>query len=146
MADTPTTAEGELVFATVPASEIRAVSDPVPPSIIIQGAGGRPLVTIRPDGTLELGEGYDPDEAARLFWDALRTHMPARYALDIGEGEAEAKVAAVRVLHRPVTDRTGWDGSGGYDEVSPACTACGSEDNAVAYPCPTVRALDGEGN
>lgn len=142
MADTTTTAEGELVFATVPASEIRAVSDPVPPTITIQGISGDPLVTIYPNGTLEFGEGYDPDEAARRFWDALRTHI----ALGIGQGEAEAKVAAVRVLHRPATDRTGWDGSGGYDAVSPACAACGSEDNAVAWPCPTVRTLDGEGN
>lgn len=50
-------------------------------------------------------------------------------------------IAAVSALHRPVTDRTGWDGKGGYDDVTPACAACGSDDNAVSWPCPTMQAL-----
>jgi hypothetical protein len=49
-----------------------------PPSISILGEDRRPLVTIQPNGTLEYGPGYDPDEAARRFWDAMRFHMPAR--------------------------------------------------------------------
>lgn len=32
---------------------------------------GDMLVNILPDGTLEYGETYDPDEAARVFWEAL---------------------------------------------------------------------------
>ena len=51
---------------------------PAPPTIVIQGADRQPLVSIHPDGTLEYGPGYDPDEAARRFWDALRHYMPAR--------------------------------------------------------------------
>lgn len=50
-----------------------------PPSITITGEDGRtPLVTIHPDGTLDYGPGYTPDEAARCFWDALRRLAPAR--------------------------------------------------------------------
>ena len=48
-----------------------------PPTITIAGDDG-PLVTIHPDGHLEYGPGYDPDEAARRFWDALQRYMPAR--------------------------------------------------------------------
>ncbi|MER5653447.1 hypothetical protein ABT076_10570 [Streptomyces sp. NPDC002131] len=49
-----------------------------PPSISIVGDDRVPLVTIHPNGTLEYGPGYDPDDAARRFWDAMRLHMPAR--------------------------------------------------------------------
>lgn len=49
-----------------------------PPSISIIGGDQVPLVTIHPNGTLEYGPGYDPDDAARRFWDAMRFHMPAR--------------------------------------------------------------------
>lgn len=45
-------------------------------SITIPGTAG-PLVTIRPDGRLEYGPGYEPDEAARLFWDAMRRWAPS---------------------------------------------------------------------
>ncbi|MFE6185509.1 hypothetical protein ACFQ6U_13890 [Streptomyces sp. NPDC056465] len=38
----------------------------------IPDRNGRPLVTIHPDGRVELGEGYGPDEAARSFWDAVQ--------------------------------------------------------------------------
>lgn len=51
---------------------------PVPPTIVIQGVDRQPLVSIHPDGALEYGPGYEPDEAARTFWDALRRYMPAR--------------------------------------------------------------------
>lgn len=34
-------------------------------------------VSIRNDGKLEYSEGYDPDEAARIFWESLgRGHKP----------------------------------------------------------------------
>lgn len=52
---------------------------PVAPRIVIMSEDNRtPLVTIHPNGTLEYGPGYNPDEAARRFWDAMRHHMPAR--------------------------------------------------------------------
>lgn len=37
-----------------------------PPSIVISN-----LVTIKPDGTIVYGPNYTPDEAARVFWEAL---------------------------------------------------------------------------
>lgn len=55
-----------------------SLAPPVAPTIAINSDSGRPLVTIHPNGTLEYGEGYDPDDAARRFWDALRVHMPNR--------------------------------------------------------------------
>lgn len=42
-----------------------------PPSIVIDGANGSPLVTIKPDGTIVYGDGYTPDAAAKAFWDAV---------------------------------------------------------------------------
>ncbi|MFG2638546.1 hypothetical protein ACGFX8_32960 [Streptomyces sp. NPDC048362] len=51
---------------------------PPPPNIAINGDDGRPLVTIHPNGQLEYGPNYTPDEAARRFWDALRHLAPAR--------------------------------------------------------------------
>jgi hypothetical protein len=71
---------------------------------------------------------------------ARRTTHAAAVAAGRRAQEAEARVAAVRALHQPVTDRTGWTRSD-YDTVNPACSACGSEDNAVPWPCPTTRAL-----
>lgn len=49
-----------------------------PPDITILGEDGAPLVTIHPNGELEYGPGYEPDEAARRFWDAIRHLAPAR--------------------------------------------------------------------
>jgi hypothetical protein len=54
------------------------VAPPTPPRIIISSENGTPLVTIHPNGTLEYGPGYSPDEAARRFWDAMRVYMPTR--------------------------------------------------------------------
>ena len=49
-----------------------------PPTITINGENDSPLVKIHPDGTLEYGPDYDPDEAASRFWEAMRLHMPTR--------------------------------------------------------------------
>ncbi|WP_097865874.1 hypothetical protein [Streptomyces sp. rh34] len=56
--------------------QITAVDVRSTASISIPGANG-PLVTIHPDGRLEYGPGYEPDEAARLFWDAMRRWAPS---------------------------------------------------------------------
>ncbi|MFK0159175.1 hypothetical protein ACIQVK_44780 [Streptomyces sp. NPDC090493] len=45
-------------------------------TIRIPDEDGRPLVTIHPNGRVELGEGYEPDEAARAFWDAVQRLSP----------------------------------------------------------------------
>ncbi|MFC8986037.1 hypothetical protein [Streptomyces sp. NPDC057115] len=54
------------------------VAPPIPPTIVISGGDGTPMVKIHPNGTLEYGPNYDPNEAARRFWDAMRYHMPTR--------------------------------------------------------------------
>lgn len=55
------------------------IAPPAAPSISILSEDNRtPLVTIHPNGTLEYGPDYTPDEAARRFWDAMRHLAPAR--------------------------------------------------------------------
>lgn len=41
------------------------------PSLSICAGGFNPMVIIHPDGRIEYGEGYTPDAAAKIFWDAL---------------------------------------------------------------------------
>lgn len=55
---------------------------PLPPNIIeIRGTTAVPLVTIKPDGAIEYGPNYTPDEAARTFWQAMSAYSPVRAAL-----------------------------------------------------------------
>lgn len=63
---------------TYVASEVLHVATPVPCIVILSKDNHTPLVTIHPDGELEYGPAYTPDEAARRFWDALRHLAPAR--------------------------------------------------------------------
>lgn len=50
----------------------------VQPSVIsIPNANQKPLVTIHPDGHLEFGDDYQPDEAAQAFWDAVQRLAPS---------------------------------------------------------------------
>jgi hypothetical protein len=39
-----------------------------------RGHNGQPIVTVHHDGHLEYGPGYQPDQAARQFWDAVEQH------------------------------------------------------------------------
>jgi hypothetical protein len=55
-----------------------------PPIFQIRGANGQPLVTVHPDGRLEHGDGYDPDEAARAFWDAVQRLTPPAMVREYG--------------------------------------------------------------
>jgi hypothetical protein len=57
--------------------DVTAVTGYQPMTINIPSTDGSPLVTIHPDGTLTYGPNYQPDEAARTFWEALAAHMPA---------------------------------------------------------------------
>jgi hypothetical protein len=58
-------------------------------------------------------------------------------------GRAEARMAAIRTLHRPV-DGQGLDDAGEYVDINPACSACGTADEwATPWPCGTIRAIDG---
>jgi len=47
---------------------------------ILSNADGM-LLGMRQDGTMEYGDGYEPDEAARIFWEAV-TRAQAKSAQD----------------------------------------------------------------
>ncbi|MEU1284940.1 hypothetical protein [Kitasatospora sp. NPDC005856] len=86
------------------------------------------------------------DFAGRLALAAGQLSTVARENLEHAE-QAEGRIAAIRELHQPVTGYTGWGPDddptpGAYGAISQACSACGSEDNAIRWPCATVRALD----
>lgn len=59
-----------------------------PPIITIRGESA-PLVTIHPDGRLEYGPGYEPDEAARQFWLAMQRYAPSPMEQQFGRPLAE---------------------------------------------------------
>lgn len=47
------------------------------PLVIRAGSSDAPvLVAIDDQGELTYGEGYEPDEAARIFWEAMADGMP----------------------------------------------------------------------
>lgn len=46
------------------------------------------------------------------------------------------QIKAVRVLHRPT--------HGDYPYDDGLCNHCSNSDGDMTYPCPTIRALDGE--
>ncbi|MFG2913326.1 hypothetical protein ACGF0D_10605 [Kitasatospora sp. NPDC048298] len=94
-----------------------------------------------------LEHARDPLEPWGGHGDAWPDIAPAINTLIARAEQAEARIAAVRALHQPATGYTGWgpdddDTPGAYGPISQACSACGSEDNAVRYPCGTIRALD----
>lgn len=43
----------------------------------IRGEDGKRLVAIKPDGSVEYGENYTPEAAAKRFWDCMADLMPA---------------------------------------------------------------------
>lgn len=46
--------------------------------LITIAPNGKMLVRIHADGSLEYGEDYDPDKAAKVFWEALAANAPPR--------------------------------------------------------------------
>lgn len=53
------------------------VKAPEPISLLtIYGEKGQLLVDIKPGEELEFGEDYTPDEAARIFWEAVAKAAP----------------------------------------------------------------------
>lgn len=60
----------------VSVDQLQALTFQQPPIITITGEGGTPLVSIHPDGHLEYGPTYEPDAAARTFWDAVQRLAP----------------------------------------------------------------------
>jgi len=45
--------------------------DPTQPPVLVISNNSEPLVTIHPNGTIEYGPNYTPDETTRVFWEAL---------------------------------------------------------------------------
>lgn len=53
--------------------DVQSMKPLQPTTLTINRPDGRNLVTISMEtGELTLGEDYDPDEAARIFWNAVR--------------------------------------------------------------------------
>lgn len=57
--------------------ELFTIKQPEPPTALTICPGGKMMVTVHMDGRLEYGEDYNPDDAARIFWNAMRCHMPS---------------------------------------------------------------------
>lgn len=45
-------------------------------TLMICGKDGHMIVGIKPDGQIDYGPGYDPDEAAKAFWQAMVRNQP----------------------------------------------------------------------
>ncbi len=56
---------------------ISVIGPPPPPSFEFRGQNNEPMVTIRPNGEVELAPGLDISEASRLFWQGLADAFPA---------------------------------------------------------------------
>ena len=80
-AEAPTVTPPKLEFSSdskfAGAASVMAVS-PALSNIIIYAGGSKPVATIHPDGTVELGG--TPNEAARAFWHAVELMFPVRCA------------------------------------------------------------------
>ncbi|MFD9004437.1 hypothetical protein ACFV0T_26350 [Streptomyces sp. NPDC059582] len=78
----------------------------VPSSVFaIPNARQKPLVTIRPDGRLEFGEHYQPDEAAQAFWEAVQRFAPTQMEQQFGKplaARVDAELAAGRRAQKQV--------------------------------------------
>ncbi|MFF9118320.1 hypothetical protein ACF09Y_22420 [Streptomyces massasporeus] len=68
----------------ISSDKIQAVKLAPPPILEIRSNSGQPLVTIHPDGRLEHGDDYQPDEAAQAFWDAVQRLVPPAMVREYG--------------------------------------------------------------
>jgi hypothetical protein len=75
---------GYLGSWVVPADQVQAMQIPTPPIVRISNTNGQPLVSIHPDGRTEFGPDYQPDEAARAFWDAVQRLTPPAMVREYG--------------------------------------------------------------
>lgn len=80
----------ELADTAISAAKLGAATISIP-------FNGQPMVTIRPDGRLEFGPDYHPDDAARAFWDAvLRLQPTLEQQTGIKDVEARLRAGAFR--------------------------------------------------
>ena len=81
------------------------------------------------------------------FPEVLAAVLPDMLAEANARAEAaEAKLEAVRALHASSGNEQsqGYDAEGNYGYISPYCVGCEAFDEyAVAWPCATIRAVDG---
>lgn len=63
--------DGDALHGTITASNLAIPSD-----LVISLNWLEPLVVIHPDGTVELSPNATLDEAARAFWDAVKSMQP----------------------------------------------------------------------
>jgi hypothetical protein len=145
------------IFTTTNAPTVTANLTPWPVSFILPDAEGQPMVTISlTDGTIEYGPTYEPDAAARVFWEAMQTMFGSPDAV-FGHGlagrvdeemaelrqraeKAEAAVERVRTIHHHVECSNVHCKTGGW---CVGCDPTGSDDcSEHPWPCPTVLALD----
>lgn len=81
---------------TVSSTDIQAVQIAPPPIICGQGDHGI-LWAIHPDGRVELGDGYTPEEAAASFWEAVQRLVPDSMTREFGaplRARIDAELAA----------------------------------------------------
>jgi hypothetical protein len=103
-------------------------------TIRIPDENNRPMVTIHPDGRIEFGEAYEPDEAARMFWASVRRFAPsleerefgvpltARINTELARGEqAERLLRATLITYAAVHSE--WTDSHTFEEL-PSCLMC----------------------
>jgi len=81
---------------TVTSPGIQAIHLLPPPVISAHGDNGL-IWAVHPDGRIELGEHYTPDEAATSFWDAVKRLQPTlEQATGIKQVEAKLRAGAFR--------------------------------------------------
>lgn len=96
----------------VSADQIQAFQIAPPPAIELRGDGGGLLVAVHPDGRLEYGPGYEPDEAARRFWDGVEQYARTiQYGAPLNariDAELKAGQDAIRKVERLDQMATAW--------------------------------------
>jgi hypothetical protein len=111
-----------------------------PPTVFsVHADDGSLMVAMHHDGHLEYGPAYQPDEAARRFWDGIKqwsralqygAPLNASINAELAAGqEAQAKLGQIRSLHKPITEEYPRSG----------CTECGN-----VWPCHTYKAATRE--
>jgi hypothetical protein len=75
-----TSLSGEIAISS---TNIQAVQIAPPPVLSARGDRGT-LWAIHPDGRVELGDGYTPDEAAASFWEAVQRLAPDTMTREFG--------------------------------------------------------------
>lgn len=97
----PTTRDGIPSLEDITISAAQAL----PSLITISNTVNKPIVTIRPDGRLEFGEDYQPDEAARVFWEAVQRLTPSPMIQEFGApltARIDAELAAGKRAQKQV--------------------------------------------